>query len=104
MEVHTKQNADAVISPHTGVISETTDRLIAIGTSTGGTQALEYVLTRLPRTVPGIVVVQHMPEAFTAAFAKRLDSLCQVTVKEAEQNDRVKPADTHPVNEVAEQQ
>ena len=91
LEVQAKLNADAVISPHTGVISETTDRLIAIGTSTGGTQALEYVLTRLPRTVPGIIVVQHMPEAFTAAFAKRLDSLCQVTVKEAEQNDRVIP-------------
>ncbi len=91
MENTPKQNADAVLSPHTGSISQTTDRLIAIGTSTGGTQALEYILTRLPRTVPGIIVVQHMPEAFTAAFAKRLDSLCQVTVKEAEQNDRVIP-------------
>ncbi|WP_026601074.1 protein-glutamate methylesterase/protein-glutamine glutaminase [Methylomonas sp. 11b] len=87
-----KLTADAVISP-TSLISmtETTDRVVAIGTSTGGTQALEYVLTRLPRTTPGIVIVQHMPEAFTAAFAKRLDSLCQITVKEAEQNDRVIP-------------
>ena len=86
-----KLNADSVISPHAANIGETTDRVIAIGTSTGGTQALEYVLTRLPRTVPGIVIVQHMPEAFTAAFAKRLDSLCQISVKEAEQNDRVIP-------------
>lgn len=91
LEVQPKLNADAVISPHTASFAETTDRLIAIGTSTGGTQALEYVLTRLPRTVPGIIVVQHMPEAFTAAFAKRLDSLCEVSVKEAEQNDRVIP-------------
>lgn len=67
---------------------QTTDRVIVIGTSTGGTQALEYLFTQLPRTAPPIVVVQHMPEHFTAAFAKRLDGICQVTVKEAEQNDR----------------
>ncbi len=91
LEAQPKYNADAVIAPHAANIGETTDRVIAIGTSTGGTQALEYVLTRLPRSVPGIIVVQHMPEAFTAAFAKRLDNLCQVTVKEAEQNDRVIP-------------
>ncbi|WKJ92483.1 chemotaxis response regulator protein-glutamate methylesterase [Methylomonas montana] len=87
-----KLNADVMLAPsHSTAMAETTDRVVAIGTSTGGTQALEYVLTRLPRTTPGIVVVQHMPEAFTAAFAKRLDSLCQITVKEAEQNDRVIP-------------
>jgi len=62
---------------------------VAIGTSTGGTQALEEVLTRLPRVSPGIVVVQHMPEAFTAAFAERLNSLCQIDVKEGQNNDRV---------------
>jgi two-component system, chemotaxis family, protein-glutamate methylesterase/glutaminase len=73
------------------VIADTTDRVIAIGTSTGGTQALEKVLTRLPNTAPGMVIVQHMPEAFTAAFAQRLDSICQLTVKEAENNDRVLP-------------
>jgi len=87
-----KLSADPVIMPSgLAPMSETTDRVIAIGTSTGGTQALEYVLTRLPRTVPGIVIVQHMPEAFTAAFAKRLDGLSQITIKEAEQNDRVIP-------------
>ena len=91
-EVKPKLTADSVILPSgLAPMSETTDRVIAIGTSTGGTQALEYVLTRLPRNVPGIVIVQHMPEAFTAAFAKRLDSLSQITVKEAEQNDRVIP-------------
>lgn len=92
MELQPKLNADSVIAPnYTAPLSETTDRVVAIGTSTGGTQALEYVLTRLPRTVPGIVVVQHMPEAFTAAFAKRLDSLSEITVKEAQQDDRVIP-------------
>lgn len=70
---------------------QTTDRVIVIGTSTGGTQALEYLFTQLPRTAPPIVVVQHMPEHFTAAFAKRLDGICQVTVKEAAQNDRALP-------------
>ena len=70
-------------------LSETTDRLVVVGTSTGGTQALERVLTRLPRTAPGVAVVQHMPGEFTAAFARRLDSLCEVRVKQAEPNDRV---------------
>ncbi|MGZ4976773.1 MAG: protein-glutamate methylesterase/protein-glutamine glutaminase [Methylobacter sp.] len=70
---------------------QTTDRVIVIGTSTGGTQALEYLFTQLPRTAPPIVVVQHMPEHFTAAFAKRLDGICQVTVKEAVHNDRALP-------------
>lgn len=69
----------------------TTDSIIVIGTSTGGTQALEQILCRIPRTCPGIAVVQHMPEKFTAAFAKRLDSLCEVDVKEAESGDRLIP-------------
>ncbi len=68
---------------------QTTDRVVALGTSTGGTQALEAVLTALPRVTPGIVIVQHMPEKFTAAFAQRLNSLCQIEVKEAQNNDRV---------------
>jgi len=68
-----------------------TDRVIAIGTSTGGTIALESILTCLPKNSPGIVVVQHMPEAFTAAFAERLNSICEVTVKEAVSGDRVMP-------------
>lgn len=72
-------------------LAETTDRVVALGTSTGGTQALELVLTRLSRVAPGIVIVQHMPEKFTAAFAARLDGLCEIEVKEAEHGDRVLP-------------
>ncbi len=70
-------------------LAATTDRVVAIGTSTGGTQALEYVLTRLPRTAPGMVIVQHMPGQFTAAFAARLNTLCEIEVREAKNGDRV---------------
>ena len=72
-------------------MARTTDTLVALGTSTGGTQALEYILTRLPRVCPGLVIVQHMPEHFTAAFAQRLDGLCQLEVREARHGDRVLP-------------
>jgi len=88
--VTAKLNADAVLPlGDTRPMTATTERIVAIGTSTGGTQALEEVLTSLPRVCPGIVVVQHMPEKFTAAFAARLDSVCEVRVKEAAHNDRV---------------
>ncbi|MBI2725525.1 MAG: chemotaxis response regulator protein-glutamate methylesterase [Polaromonas sp.] len=70
---------------------QTTERVVALGTSTGGTQALEVVLTSLPRVTPGIVIVQHMPEKFTAEFANRLNSLSQIEVREAQNNDRVTP-------------
>jgi len=83
--------ADVILSAGTTPVLQTTDRVIAIGTSTGGTQALEAVLTSLPKTVPGIVVVQHMPERFTAMFAERLDSLAAIEVREARSNDRVLP-------------
>jgi two-component system chemotaxis response regulator CheB len=85
-----KLTADAVLPPagHKAM-AQTTERLVAIGTSTGGTQALETVLTALPRVSPGIVIVQHMPEKFTASFAARLDTICEIDVKEAENNDRV---------------
>jgi two-component system chemotaxis response regulator CheB len=69
----------------------TTDHIIALGTSTGGTQALEYLLPKLPTSIPGVAVVQHMPEQFTASFAKRLNTLCQVEVKEAQTGDRLIP-------------
>ncbi len=92
LQVKPKLTADAVIAEsHAQPMYHSTDKVVSIGTSTGGTQALESVLTQLPRTAPGIVVVQHMPEAFTAAFAARLNSICQVTVKEAVSNDRVMP-------------
>jgi two-component system chemotaxis response regulator CheB len=68
----------------------TTDRVVALGTSTGGTQALEVVLRQLPVDCPGIVIVQHMPEKFTAAFAQRLDGLCRIEVREAKHMDRVR--------------
>lgn len=79
--------------PHsaTSAMSITTDNLIAIGTSTGGTQALELVLKELSRTVPGIVIVQHMPEKFTEAFADRLNNICAMEVLEAKNGDRVIP-------------
>ncbi|MDD3352369.1 chemotaxis response regulator protein-glutamate methylesterase [Zoogloea sp.] len=66
-------------------------RVVAMGTSTGGTQALEAVLTALPAEVPGIVVVQHMPSGFTDMFARRLDGLCALRVREARHGDRVEP-------------
>lgn len=72
-------------------LSSTTDRITVIGTSTGGTQALEEILVSVPRTAPGIAVVQHMPELFTAAFAQRLNSICTVEVKEASSGDRLIP-------------
>jgi len=69
----------------------TTQKLVAIGTSTGGTQALERVFVALPAVCPGILVVQHMPEKFTAMFAQRLNSLCRIEVREAGNGDRVLP-------------
>jgi len=72
-----------------GALTETTNKVIAIGASTGGTEALKDVLSRMPPNSPGIVVVQHMPANFTTAFAERLNSLSQITVKEAEDNDAV---------------
>lgn len=87
-----KHTADVILAPASGrAMVQTTERVVAVGTSTGGTQALEEVLSALPRVSPGIVVVQHMPEKFTAAFAARLDSVCAIEVKEAQANDRVLP-------------
>jgi two-component system, chemotaxis family, protein-glutamate methylesterase/glutaminase len=70
-------------------MAKTTEAIVCIGASTGGTEALRAVLEDLPPDSPGIVIVQHMPEKFTASFAKRLDSLCAVSVKEAEDGDTV---------------
>lgn len=69
---------------------KTTEKVIAIGTSTGGTIALEHILKELPHDAPGIVIVQHMPEKFTATFAKRLDAISEMEVKEAEHMDKVR--------------
>jgi len=87
--VEPKLNADCILSPATHAMAETTEKVVAIGASTGGTEALKTVLEALPADTPGIVIVQHMPELFTRAFAQRLDGLCAITVKEAETNDTV---------------
>lgn len=86
-----KYSADVVIpaaSPGTSMI-KTTEIVVAIGASTGGTEALKELLEVLPPDSPGIVVVQHMPEVFTRSFAQRLNELCRITVKEAENGDSV---------------
>lgn len=67
------------------------EKIIAIGSSTGGTEALRQVLIPMPPTSPGMVITQHMPPGFTRSFAERLNKLCQLTVKEAEEGDRVMP-------------
>lgn len=72
-------------------MSKTTNQLVAIGASTGGTQAIEEILTRFPVNGPAMVIVQHMPPHFTASFAARLDSLCQMDVREARDGDSVIP-------------
>jgi len=72
-------------------VLQTTEKVVAVGASTGGTEALRIFLEALPSDCPGIVIVQHMPEGFTAAFSKRLDSLCRISVKEAVNNDTVLP-------------
>jgi two-component system, chemotaxis family, protein-glutamate methylesterase/glutaminase len=86
--------ADAVLppplrNPGARAMSRTTEMVVCIGASTGGTEALREMLVALPANAPGIVIVQHMPEHFTRAFAARLDSLCEVSVKEAEDGDTV---------------
>lgn len=89
-EVAPKYTADVIMDkPNTNAMILTTEKVVVVGASTGGTEALKVFLEMLPADTPGIVIVQHMPENFTAAFAKRLDSTCRVTVKEAQDNDTV---------------
>lgn len=83
-----KLSADVVLPPTRTVTRvTTTEKVVVVGASTGGTEALSQFLSVFPIDAPGILVVQHMPENFTTAFAKRLDALCQITVKEAQNND-----------------
>ncbi len=87
-----KLTADAVLakpSPRSEAMIRTTEKVVVVGASTGGTEALRVFLEAMPPDAPGIVIVQHMPENFTRSFAQRLDGLCQVSVKEAEDNDTV---------------
>ena len=85
-----KLSADVILEkPTSYAMAKTTEKVVVVGASTGGTEALRILLEALPLDAPGIVIVQHMPEHFTKAFAKRLDSLCRISVKEAEDNDTV---------------
>ena len=87
-----KLTADVVLSKSKNyAMLQTTEKIVAIGASTGGTEALKVLLEALPLDAPGIAIVQHMPENFTRAFAKRLDSTCRITVKEAENGDSLIP-------------
>ena len=83
-------SADAVLPALCNTITST-EKLIIVGASTGGTEAIRDFLTKLPPDCPGILITQHMPEAFTLSFAQRLDSLCRISVKEAQHGDRVLP-------------
>jgi two-component system chemotaxis response regulator CheB len=75
----------------TNALSQSTDKVIAIGASTGGTEAIKNVVAPLPAACPGVVIVQHMPAGFTRMYADRLNTLCAMEVKEAETGDRVMP-------------
>jgi two-component system chemotaxis response regulator CheB len=72
-------------------LTKTTNKIIAIGASTGGTVAIEHVLSQMPKNAPGIVIVQHMPEKFTTSFAERLNTICDMEVREAKNLDSVLP-------------
>lgn len=90
LQTSKKLSADQVISPKKSrILTETTDKVIVIGASTGGTEAVAKILSELPGDSPGIVVVQHMPEKFTTSFANRLDNICKIQVKEAHNGDRL---------------
>ncbi|MBS4013926.1 MAG: chemotaxis response regulator protein-glutamate methylesterase [Bacteroidetes bacterium] len=86
-----KYTADVVLTSNANNKSmiETTEKVVVIGASTGGTEAIKEFLTALPANSPGIVIVQHMPEVFTRSFAKRMNDICKISVKEADNNDSV---------------
>jgi two-component system chemotaxis response regulator CheB len=90
LEVAPKLTADAVLPKGpTNALIQTTEKVVVVGASTGGTEALRELLEAMPLDAPGIVIVQHMPEKFTAQFAERLDKRCRITVKEAEDHESV---------------
>ncbi len=90
VRVEAKLTADAVLAkPASAAMIQTTEKVVVVGASTGGTEALREFLEAMPIDAPGIVIVQHMPEEFTARFAQRLDGMCRITVKEAADNDSV---------------
>lgn len=90
MQVQPKFTADAILpATHNKSMLKTTELVVAVGASTGGTEALRVFLEAQPVDAPGIIIVQHMPEHFTRSFAERLDSLCKISVKEAKNGDTV---------------
>jgi two-component system chemotaxis response regulator CheB len=90
LEITPKLTADAVLAkPQSNAMIKTTEKVIVVGASTGGTEALRVFLEAMPADAPGIVIVQHMPEKFTKAFAGRLNDQCKISVKEAVDNDTV---------------
>ncbi|MCP5102619.1 MAG: chemotaxis response regulator protein-glutamate methylesterase [bacterium] len=94
LKIRPRLTADAVIpevSSKSRAMARTTEKVVLVGASTGGTEALRVFLEAMPLDAPGIVIVQHMPEHFTVAFARRIDGLCRITVKEGADNDSVIP-------------
>ncbi|MCS7008579.1 MAG: chemotaxis response regulator protein-glutamate methylesterase [Chthoniobacterales bacterium] len=92
-DIEKKLTADAVLTPvkvGIGVLRETTQKVIVVGASTGGTEALKLFLSNIPKDSPGMVIVQHMPERFTSSFARRLDESCEIEVREAVDGDTVR--------------
>ena len=90
IEVQKKLTADVIMPKPTGkFLPKTTEKIVLVGASTGGTEALRIFLEAMPENAPGIVIVQHMPEHFTAAFARRLNTLCHMEIREAVDGDRV---------------
>jgi two-component system chemotaxis response regulator CheB len=90
LEVAPKLTADVIMErPNTKAMIQTTEKVVVVGASTGGTEALRVFLEDLPADSPGIVIVQHMPEGFTRSFSERLNGICRISVKEAADNDTV---------------
>jgi two-component system chemotaxis response regulator CheB len=92
LDVAPKYSADAIVqAPSRPSHLKTTERIVALGASTGGTEAIKEVLLRLPAGAPGMVITQHIPEAFSGPFARRMDSLAAMTVCEAQDGQHILP-------------
>jgi two-component system chemotaxis response regulator CheB len=89
MTIGKRHSPDVILPPARPAPMRTTRKVVAIGASTGGTEALREILEAMPPGAPGMVIVQHMPEVFTAAFAQRLNQICRIAVKEAAEGDRI---------------
>lgn len=89
--IEDKYSADVILPAIPRAVNFTTEPIIFLGASTGGTEAIRVVLQEIPPSLPGILITQHMPPGYTRSFAQRLDKLCRITVKEAEHGERVLP-------------